>query len=153
MIIPITDKQNKFSEDVLKTLLENGIRAELDSRSEKMQKKIRDAQNEKIPYMLVVGEKEVGNNKVAVRSRTKGDLGQIFCLVPVLQHTDQVVHDPALVAKHQLLEEIPLSGQHPADDFLVGQHFRMAAGFRLHLVYTGAARKGFGSFFGPFSLH
>lgn len=75
MIIPITDGQNEFSVKLKASLLEEEIRVEIDARSEKMQKKIRDAETEKIPYMLVVGEKEVAANKVAVRSKAKGNQG------------------------------------------------------------------------------
>jgi threonyl-tRNA synthetase len=55
--------------------LDSGIRAESDLRNEKIGYKIREAQVEKVPYMLVVGDKEVENGTVAVRSRSKGDLG------------------------------------------------------------------------------
>ncbi|NQT22537.1 MAG: threonine--tRNA ligase [Candidatus Omnitrophica bacterium] len=75
MIIPITDKQNDYTDGIYKKLVENDIRVEIDLRAEKMQRKIRDAQMQKIPYMLIVGEKEEKAKKVAVRSREKGDEG------------------------------------------------------------------------------
>ena len=54
-----------------------GIRVELDDKNETLQAKIRDAQNEKVPYMLVIGDKEEKENKVAVRLRTEENLGQL----------------------------------------------------------------------------
>ncbi|MFH1790568.1 MAG: threonine--tRNA ligase [Candidatus Omnitrophota bacterium] len=74
-MIPITDKQNDYAESVCLKLRSEGIRAEVDARTEKMQKKIRDAETQKIPYMAVVGEREAAGGKIAVRSRHKGDLG------------------------------------------------------------------------------
>ena len=76
-IIPITDRQKDYASQVEQHLIEANIRAEVDSRSEKVNYKIREAQNQKIPYMLVVGDKEIENNSVAVRHRAKGDLGAI----------------------------------------------------------------------------
>ena len=76
-IIPITDAQHEFANKILTQLKEEGIRAEIDDRSEKMQAKIRDAQMEKIPYMLIIGGREVEANTVAVRQRDGQDLGAI----------------------------------------------------------------------------
>ena len=75
VIIPITDKQNEYAKGVLEHLIKEGIRAKTDLRAEKMQKKIRDAEKEKIPYMIIVGEKEIKQDKIAVRSKAKGNLG------------------------------------------------------------------------------
>jgi threonyl-tRNA synthetase len=55
---------------------ENGIRAELDHRNERLQKKIRDAEMEKVPYMAVVGEKEAADNSLSVRSKAQGEMGR-----------------------------------------------------------------------------
>ena len=74
-VIPITDKQNEYANKNLNILVKNQIRVESDSRTEKMQKKIRDAETKKIPYMVIIGDKEVKSDKIAVRSRAKGDLG------------------------------------------------------------------------------
>ncbi len=74
-VIPITDKQNEYANKNLDILIKNQMRAELDSRTEKMQKKIRDAETKKIPYMVIIGDKEVKSDKIAVRSRAEGDLG------------------------------------------------------------------------------
>jgi threonyl-tRNA synthetase len=74
-IISITDKQLDFARGVREKLLAAGIRTELDSRSEKIGFKIREAAMEKVPYILVVGDKEVQENMVAVRERGGKDLG------------------------------------------------------------------------------
>jgi threonyl-tRNA synthetase len=55
---------------------ENGIRVELDYRNERLQKKIRDAEVEKVPYMAVVGEKEAAENSLSVRSKAQGEMGR-----------------------------------------------------------------------------
>jgi threonyl-tRNA synthetase len=74
-VIPIRDKFNDYARKVESTLRERGFRASGDYRHEDMRAKIRDAQLEKIPYMLVVGEKEQAAGAVAVRDRVDGDLG------------------------------------------------------------------------------
>jgi threonyl-tRNA synthetase len=65
----------EYAEKVMKHLKEAGFRVHLDDRNEKLQAKIRDAQIEKIPYMLIIGGKEAEAGSVAVRHRSKGDLG------------------------------------------------------------------------------
>lgn len=77
MVLTISEKQIKFSQEVIKKLLEAGIRVELDDRNESVGKKIREAEMQKIPYILVIGDKEVQAKSVAVRERGKGDLGAI----------------------------------------------------------------------------
>ena len=74
-ILPITDNQHEYAFDLKEKLVEKGIRVEVDDRNEKTGYKIREAQLQKIPYMLVVGEKEASSNTVAVRSREDGDIG------------------------------------------------------------------------------
>ena len=76
-ILPISDKFNDYAASVKKQLEDMGIKVELDLRSEKIGYKIREAQLEKIPYMFVVGEKEVENSAVSVRERGKGDIGSM----------------------------------------------------------------------------
>ncbi|HNY04568.1 MAG TPA: threonine--tRNA ligase [Candidatus Woesebacteria bacterium] len=76
-IIPITDAQHEYAFKICEQLKEQGIRVEIDDRSEKMQAKIRDAQIQKIPYMLIIGNREVEANAVAVRQRDGQDLGAI----------------------------------------------------------------------------
>jgi threonyl-tRNA synthetase len=74
-ILPISDKFMDYAKEVLQKLKKADIRAEIDDRNEKIGKKIRDTELMKVPYMLVVGEKEVNENKVAVRRQGKGDAG------------------------------------------------------------------------------
>ena len=74
-ILPISDRFNDYAENLSEVLENYDIRALVDGRSEKIGKKIRDAEVEKIPYMLIVGENEQANNQVAVRKQGQGDLG------------------------------------------------------------------------------
>ncbi len=74
-ILPISDKFLSYSENVLQQLKNNDIRAEIDDRSEKIGKKIRDTELAKVPIMLIIGEKEVTENLVSVRRQGKGDGG------------------------------------------------------------------------------
>ena len=76
-ILPISDKFADYAYEVQKELKNLGIRVNVDARAEKIGFKIREAQLEKVPYMLVIGEKEVENNTIAVRSRDLGDLGSM----------------------------------------------------------------------------
>jgi threonyl-tRNA synthetase len=76
-ILPISDKQSDYAKEVEKKLFDAGIRVTLDSRNEKTGYKIREAQMEKIPYMLIVGDKECEAGTVSVRSRKDGDKGAI----------------------------------------------------------------------------
>ncbi len=75
LITPISEKQQEQAAAVYQRLREEGIRAELDDRNEKIGYKIREAQLQKVPFMLVIGEKEAENGTVSVRSRHGGDLG------------------------------------------------------------------------------
>ena len=91
-ILPITDKQHDYSYKLKDELLKEGIRVEVDDRNEKTGYKIREAEISKIPYMLVIGQKEVEGNLVSVRSYKDGDLGAVS------------VEE----FKHKILEEIKL---------------------------------------------
>jgi len=73
-ILSITDKQNKYAQGIFDELKKSGIRVQLDDRSESVGKKIREGEMEKVPYLLIIGEKEQKAKSVAVRSRNK-DLG------------------------------------------------------------------------------
>ncbi|MCM8806370.1 MAG: threonine--tRNA ligase [Candidatus Omnitrophica bacterium] len=73
-ILPLTDKYNDFCQD-LKKKFETKFRVGIDLRSEKINKKIRDAEEDKVPYMVIVGEKEIKENKLSLRKHTKGMLG------------------------------------------------------------------------------
>ena len=75
VIVPVSEKHLEYAQKVEQTLKEAGLRAMADRRNEKVGYKIREAQIKKIPYMLVVGEREVENGTVSVRSRSEGDLG------------------------------------------------------------------------------
>ena len=77
MVISISDKSNEYAEKVAAQLKAAGLRAELDERNESIGKKIREAEMQKIPYILVVGEKEQSAGTAAVRKRGKGDIGGI----------------------------------------------------------------------------
>ncbi len=77
MIIPIADRHLEYAYEILEALKEAGIRTEVDKRSERMNAKIREAQLQKIPYMLVVGDKEQQEHAVSVRLRTNENLGRM----------------------------------------------------------------------------
>ncbi len=74
-ILPISDKFLPYCETILKQLKDAGVRVEIDDRNEKVGKKIRDTELAKVPYMLVIGEKEVADNAVAIRKQGIGDTG------------------------------------------------------------------------------
>ena len=76
-ILPISDAYTQYANTVKEQLEKEGIRVEVDDRNEKIGYKIREAQVQKVPYMLVVGEKEMQSNTVGVRSRKDGDIGAI----------------------------------------------------------------------------
>jgi len=74
-IIPIADRHLEYAEQAARRLKAAGLRVDVDGRREKINSKIRDAQMQKVPYMLVVGDREIEADSAAVRSRTEGDLG------------------------------------------------------------------------------
>jgi threonyl-tRNA synthetase len=74
-ILPISEKNGEYAEKIASLLKNAEIRAEIDDRNEKIGKKIRETELAKVPYMLVLGEKEAADNKVAVRRQAKGDIG------------------------------------------------------------------------------
>ncbi len=74
-VLPISDSQKEYAQKIVERLSNEGLRVELDDRQEKIGYKIREAQLQKIPYMLILGEKEVEANAVGVRSRKDGDIG------------------------------------------------------------------------------
>jgi len=76
-ILPISEQNIKYGERIAEKLKEEGIRAEIDTRNETLPAKIRDAQLEKVPYMLIVGAKEEKIKKVSLRLRSEKDLGQV----------------------------------------------------------------------------
>ena len=76
-IIPITSKQNEYAENLRKKLIDKNLRVSSDTRDEKMQKKIREHELEKIPYLVIVGQREAEAKKVSVRSKAKGNIGEM----------------------------------------------------------------------------
>jgi threonyl-tRNA synthetase len=93
-LMTITDRQRDYASQVCSRLQTAGIRAEADLRNEKISYKIREAQTEKIPYMLVVGDREVAAEKVAVRVRGGQDLGPMpveECVAKIRQDIDRKV--------------------------------------------------------------
>jgi threonyl-tRNA synthetase len=74
-VLPITDRINEYADQVARELRAAGLRVEVNQRSDKIGAKIRDAQMQKVPFMLVLGDREVEESKVAVRERSKGDIG------------------------------------------------------------------------------
>ena len=90
-LLPIADRHLDYTYEVKKKLEENGIiRVEVDDRSEKIGYKIREAQLEKVPYMLVIGDKDIENGAVSVRDRKEGDLGSMPIDDFVKQITEEV---------------------------------------------------------------
>ena len=77
MLLPITDKQNEYAQKITEELRENGIRVELDTRQERLQAKIRDGSLQKVPYLGIIGNKEVEESTISVRARSGEDLGKI----------------------------------------------------------------------------
>ncbi|MDI9447846.1 MAG: threonine--tRNA ligase, partial [Bacillota bacterium] len=88
-VLPITDRHAGYAQKVVDRLDEKGIRVELDARNEKVSYKIREAQAQKIPYMLVVGDKEAEQEAVAVRHRSRGDLGPL----PLKEFEEQILKE------------------------------------------------------------
>lgn len=77
VIIPISEKHDEYAKKIEKELKENNIRVELRAENETLGKKIRETEMQKIPYLLIVGDKEISSNTVSVRQRGKGDIGQM----------------------------------------------------------------------------
>src|SRR5690554_4193933 len=88
-ILPITDKHIEYCLQLEKQMKEKGIRVEVDARNEKIGYKIREAQLSQVPYMLVIGDKELENNAVAVRSRKDGDIGTM----PVSEFIEKILEE------------------------------------------------------------
>ena len=78
VIIPVSEKVTSYAKKVEKVLIEIGIRAELDYRNERLQKKIRDAEMEKVPYMVIVGEREAAEDSLSIRSKASGEMGRLM---------------------------------------------------------------------------
>jgi threonyl-tRNA synthetase len=87
IVLPITDRQTEYARSVQQQLYAEGVRATVDERNEKVNLKIRDAQMQKIPFMLVVGDREQQNGQVAVRNRKHGDQGAR----PIAEFLEQIL--------------------------------------------------------------
>jgi threonyl-tRNA synthetase len=75
VVLNITESQSEYAQEVVKSLQKQGLRAEIDLRNEKINYKIREHSMQKVPFLLVVGDKEKANGAVAVRARGNQDLG------------------------------------------------------------------------------
>jgi threonyl-tRNA synthetase len=90
-VLPISDKFMDYASAVKEALKKAGVRVELDDRNEKIGKKIRDTELMKVPYMLIIGEKEATENMVSVRRQGKGDAGT----VGLKQFVDEITQEIA----------------------------------------------------------
>lgn len=77
IIIPVSDKVTEYAENIQRTLFNADIRVDIDRRNERLQKKIRDAEVERVPYMIIIGEKEESIGMISVRSKAQGDIGRM----------------------------------------------------------------------------
>jgi threonyl-tRNA synthetase len=89
-ILPISDKFMPYAEHVLAELKKAGVRVEIDDRNEKIGKKIRDTELMKVPYMLVIGEKEANESQLSVRRQGKGDLGMMYKAAFIAQIVEEI---------------------------------------------------------------
>ncbi|MFR4983366.1 MAG: threonine--tRNA ligase, partial [Clostridium neonatale] len=90
-VLPISDKFNDYSEQIKNELEKNGIRVEMDYRNEKIGYKIREARNERVPYIIVIGEKEENEKKISLRSRKNGDEGSLELKELIDRINDEVI--------------------------------------------------------------
>ncbi len=100
-VLSISDKYEEYTNKVYNALKEAGIRAELDDRSEKIGKKIRDAELMKVPYMVIIGEKEVNEHKVSVRKHKEGDKGAV--------DVQEFINDILYIVNRQMSGKKPVS--------------------------------------------
>ncbi|TVQ14124.1 MAG: threonine--tRNA ligase [Balneolaceae bacterium] len=95
VLIPVSDAFNALCEDYLKALKKEGMRVEINDRSEQIGAKIREAETSKVPYMLIVGDKEKQNRSVSVRKHRKGDIGQ-FALTDLINRLKDEINNKVL---------------------------------------------------------
>ena len=91
-VLPISEKYNDYAQKVLSLLNNSDIRGLVDDRNEKIGKKIRDNEMKKIPFMLIVGEKEEAEGKVAVRQHGKGDVG-VMGIEEFAKHIETIIEN------------------------------------------------------------
>ena len=89
IVLPISEKYEDYAKKVLESINNTDIRGLIDSRDEKIGRKIRDAEVKKIPYMLVVGEKEMSDGVVSVRKHGQGDVGSMT----IEEFSDQLIKE------------------------------------------------------------
>ena len=77
IILPVSDQYNDYARKILISMKNYDIRTLIDERREKIGRKIRDAETQRIPYMIIVGEREKKENKISIRKRNEGDMGSI----------------------------------------------------------------------------
>ena len=97
-VLPITDRVNEYAEQVARELRDSGLRVETNLRSEKIGAKIRDAQMQKVPFMLVLGDREQEQGQVAVRERVSGDIG-VMPLPQFIEMARKLIETRALINK------------------------------------------------------
>ncbi|MBS32804.1 MAG: threonine--tRNA ligase [Verrucomicrobiales bacterium] len=96
VVVPIADRHGAYCTDVANRLIDAGLRVEIDQRAERMNRKIRDAQLQKIPYMLIAGDRDIEAEQVSVRLRTGGDMGGqsvdqfLASVLPIVESRDPV---------------------------------------------------------------
>ena len=91
-ILPLSEKYNDYAQKVLDALAAKDLRGFLDDRNETIGKKIRDNEVKKIPFMLIVGEKEEAEQKVALRAHGKGDVGE-FSVDDFVKYVNQIIEN------------------------------------------------------------
>ena len=89
-ILPISEKFLYYTDKIFHLIFKAGIRVEIDNRNEKIGKKIRDTEIQKIPYMIIIGEQEVNQEKISVRKHAKGDLGSFSIFDFILQIKEEI---------------------------------------------------------------
>jgi threonyl-tRNA synthetase len=94
-IIPISDKFEDYTNEVFQKLKDSKIRVEIDNRNETLGSKIRDAQNEKIPYMLIIGQKEVSDQNITVRKNNSKDM-ETFSVTEFLEFITKTINTKSL---------------------------------------------------------
>ena len=102
-VLPITDRINEYAEEVARELRDAGLRVEMNLRSEKIGAKIRDAQLQKVPFMLVLGDREMEQRMIAVRERAQGDIG-VLSIQDFREMARKLIETRALTNNYQTQE-------------------------------------------------
>jgi threonyl-tRNA synthetase len=102
-VLPITDRINGYAEELTHELRDAGFRVDVNLRSEKIGAKIRDAQLQKVPFMLVLGDREMEQRTVAVREKVQGDIG-VMSIDEFKEMARKLVQTRALTNNHQTQE-------------------------------------------------